>query len=289
MSNNCLNIRTIGSVEPLLPMVGEKDFQLDFTQNRETPIHLDVTYISGSGQHTIKLSGSAYFTNSTGTENLGQNLTIDANTETDIYIIDSASEIATMIMNVYDLYRFSEMSTNDDRINSDLTNFKYTSDLMRIDLNMFDIIDSISNNILSDDLRIMYFLYGDGSGAISTEELGAYLEARDFRLAGIVVTGDIINLYTLTKLTTLRINGANLSQVTGEINEFIQKMIDDGGRTSGTIAMRFLTDGNITLNGSALANTNVSVTITSSIQYSVTCNSVTYTYVKSGGEWTIQI
>lgn len=286
MSNNCIQFKLSGSVNiPGLQVLGIRKDVLDFTSD-QSPIHHAYKF---SKAVDISVDGNAYFTNSSGTDNNGQTMSIPANTSTDFYVKTTSAEIVNILIPIYFLINYSDESkvgsTPDSRIHTDVAILPMATAMDTIFARVYYGSKRFSD--IPKSCKQIQISNGDILEA-STTDISLYTNIEYLYGGGVKVSGDIAELGTLVKVKTIRLNSPDAANIpTGEVNTFIRNMIANG-RASGTISMRFLTNGNITLNGSALANTNVSASISSATQYSVTCNSVTTTFVKSGDTWVQQ-
>lgn len=216
----------------------------------------------------IKLSmkGDGYFTNSSGTENLGKSITYTMPTTEclkDVYY-KSTEPVDIYINHKYSLTRLN--ITPSILASIDISQFKDC-----VNLTYIAAMDCGASGNLSDiaNLQLTYLAVNGGS-----------------------ISGTVSDFYPFKDITALGISSC--SNIYGEIGTILGRLIDNGRTTSSTLIIYPNGSSNLTYNGNPITYTGSSsfiFTKVSDTEYTATHSSdatLNDTWIKSNGVWSKQ-
>lgn len=164
------------------------------------------------GTNSLTIKGDGYFTNSTGTSNLGKSLVYQANTDTTAYL--SFGEYTVIVPDKYQTIQI-QASANGENVAIDLDDCMAMSELTRFDSGMGGAEGDLSN--LKDSVNILTFsswnqpLVKGNIADVPKDSLFQFIITNNPN-----VEGDIGVFGEASNLSILRLNGA--TKISGNIS-----------------------------------------------------------------------
>lgn len=228
----------------------------------------------------VRIEGSAYFTDTTGTQNYGKTQRYDGSPAQLLRIKGDGTDFYLFYGNKYGIVRFSSLGTNVTSISCKSNTFQECNALKHLGVQNIGFLDgerldmslvrtdhlvmlsattAVSPKVFKmdlsdlDNIDNMTSITASSFGSYVTGDLSAFANnavLTELNLSFNAITGDISSLSKATSMTTLTLT--NNPNITGTLESLLDGLYGNG-KTSGTLSVGVV-ETSVTYNGAAVTS-----------------------------------